>query len=268
MPVVNIPDLKRKFALIRIYAHMSWKELGTAFGESHKNLEFWGNGSVSRDPDLLPDEKLAVLTDLVDQLLPPGTPAERVRHLVYGPAALLEEEIRTGVSAGMSKIIAAEGRHGQAQLIRRNDLALIEYDDRPDEAALPRLSPGEMFRIEFPVAHGCRYAVVLQNAQHSWAVLSSAVPDGGPVQVPPFADGDEAQFMYERRDLGRHLFVCMQSATPFSAALDAFRRDNATLDKRALDALAGAYERLRPAQRSCDVLTVSVEQDDGLASAG
>lgn len=262
MPAVLVPDLKEKFRLLRTYtARTDWSQLAEPFGASHKTLQYWAQGSGSREPDLVPQRAVPVLIDLIADMLPPGRSEEEVRRLVFGPVARLEEEVRSGTGALISSIIESEGRTGSAILIRGRDHgALVEADEAP-AAGWPVIAAGAPFRLEFRLRRGTNYAAVLQNAQHVWAVLASERVESASsnVLVPGLGSGGVPSLMRERRDYGLHRFVCLETTDPFPAWLAEHRREGTILDKRGLEALARFYLDVSGKSRACHVLSLVVE---------
>ena len=264
MPAVFVPDLKQKFRLLRTYtARTRWPALAEPFGTSHKTLQYWVNGLGSREPGQIPEWAVPILTGLIAGMLPSGRSDDEIRRLVFGPAARLEEEIRSGAGALLSAIIAAEGRQDGAILIRRpadDAQGLVEVEEDRD-STLPSIASGAPFRIEFPILHTAPYAVALQNAQQAWAVLPMALREAAPrrLLVPGNGAGDVPSWMRERRDHGLHRFVCLQSPAPFPAGLDEHRREGTALDKRGLEELARFYQALPARSRACHVLSLIVE---------
>lgn len=264
MPV-PVPDLRRKFALLRAYSpRTSWDLLAEPFGVSPKTLKYWGHGSETRAPDQIQPEALPVLRGLIADALPAGHAEDDVERLVFGPAARLEAALRSGAASSFARLVAREGQTGTATLFRkRGDSALIEVAGEATGPGIERLRLGELFRIEFPIRPDCRHAVTLQGAQQAWAVVPSIITERPSwLVLVPGMDGDQApRFMRERRDTGLHQFVCLQATEAFPALVDEHQREGSIFDKQALTTLAGFYEGLPASRRACHVLTLFIEPD-------
>jgi hypothetical protein len=265
MPVVPVPDLRRKFALLRTYSpRTSWELLAEPFGASPKTLKYWGHGSATRAPDHIPPEALPVLRTLIADLVPAGYADDDIDPLLFGPVDRLEEVIRSGAASSFARLIARDGQTGTATLFRkRYEIALVEIEGEAAGPGIENVRLGALFRIEFPIRTGHRMALTLQGAQRAWAVVPSVIADHpARVVLMPGLESDQApRFMRERRDTGLHQFVCLQAAEAFPALINEHRRDNAILDKRALDTLARFHEGLPATRRACHVLTLSIEPD-------
>ena len=264
MPAVVVPDLKQKFALLRSYPSRSWTDLAGRFGKSYKTLQFWQDGSSTRDPGLMPDWALPILMRLVGEILPDHHAPEAVRAFVFGPTAQLEEELRTGVAISLMALLTAEAHRDSATLIRRGDAIDLVEVETEDRAPCPRLRLGESFRIVVRPRFSSGYAVALQNAQRAWALLPTALSPSKPatILVPGVKPDNEPRFMSEPRDPGRQLFVCLELPAPPPASLEALDRDRAAIDKRALDALATFYAAQPRAKRACHMLEVEITTRD------
>ena len=241
--------------------HNSWEALAERFDAAVGTLKYWVHGSARREAEQMPAEALPVLQDLFAEILPANHSAEDIRRLVLGPVAQLEEDVRSAATASLSALIEREGKTGTARLFRQSDegsLVEVEGEDAVSDTA--RVSLGAFFRIEFPLMRTGIYAVVLQHAQRSWAVVPSAVSTTPPrLRVPGLPSDTTPRFMRERRDSGLHRFVCFQAAVPFPAAIDDHLREGTSLDKRALEALGTLYESVPAARRSCHVQAVTFD---------
>lgn len=264
MPAVHVPDLKRKFALLRAHStRRTWPALAEPFGKSFKTLQFWQDKSASREAGLIPDWAVPILTRLIGEVLPGDRLPDEVRQFVFGPAAPLEEEVRTGAATSIMALLAAEARRDTATLMRREaSVGLVEVETE-DREPCPRLRLGEPFRIVVRRRLSSGYVVALQHAQRAWTLLPTALTSSPPatILVPGVTANGTPSFMCERRDLGRHLFACLESTDPPPAWVLAFQRDGITLDKRALDALAAFYSGQDTARRACHTLHVEITPD-------
>lgn len=265
MPAIALPDLKRKFALLRTYPKpKTWPELAEPFGVSFKALQFWQDGNDTRDPDYLPDWAVPILTRLIGEILPGVRSADDVRQFVFGPASVLDEELRTGAASSMMALIAREGVETSIGLIPKPDgIELIEVETK-DPIPRPRIRLGAWFRIVVRRRRLDGHALTLQHAQGTWALVPTidCPRDPRSILMPGIdADGDPA-FMRERRDPGRHLFACLETPNPPPAHVMAHGRDEAILDKRALDAMAAFFETQPEDRRACHVLHVEFEAAD------
>lgn len=266
MPATLVPDLKRKFDLLRRYpTRRTWPALAAPFGRNFKTLQSWQDGSATNDPGLMPDWAVPILIRLIGEMLPGTRSPATVRQLAFGPASLLEEEVRTGAAVSLLELLAGEARRGTATLIRRGaSIKLVEVETE-DRSPCPRLRLGESFRIVFQRQVASAHAVALQHAQHGWALIPTAPSRSVPatILVPGLDDRGEPLFMSERRDPGRHLFACFETLAPPPALLTALGRDEVAADKRLLDVLAEFYLGQTERRRACHVLELEFEAAGG-----
>ena len=263
MPAVLIPDLQRKFALLRTYpAPQTWPELAAAFGRSYKALQTWQDGKAGlQEPNYMPDWAVPIFTRLIGAILPGDRTPDEVRQFVFGPAALLDEEVRSGAAVSLLEVLERDARRNTATLVRKTaSIELIEVESE-DRSPYPRLALNERFRIAFRRLLPSGYFLVLQQAQRGWALLQAAPSRTKPamIWVPGVREDGEPSFMWERRDPGRSLFACLETPVPSPAWVRAASRDEIGLDKRALDALATFYLGQPSARRACHMLTVDIE---------
>ncbi len=266
MPAIPVPDLKRKFDLLRRYpTPRTWPALAEPFGRKFKTLQSWQDGTLTSDPDLMPDWAVPILIRLIGDILPGTRSPETIRQLALGPAALLEGEVRTGAAVSLLELITREARRDTATLFREGTAVELVEVDTEDRSPCPRLRLGERFRIAFRRRVASGYAVALQHAQHSWALLPATPSRAAPATllVPGVDDRGEPRFMSERRDPGRHLFVCLETPAPPPAVVTALGRDEVAVDKRLLDALAEFYLGQKETTRACHALELEFEAAGG-----
>lgn len=153
MPTMPVDEFRRKLLLLRTYsAHRSLDDIAKQFGVPIGTLKYWGHGSARRAPDRLPEWALPVLSNLFAAILSPNRSPEDIHRLVLGPAALLEEQVRSGAGSSLSALIAREGKTGTALLFRKSEEGnLVEIEGEAGAPDIPRLGLDARFRIEFPV---------------------------------------------------------------------------------------------------------------------
>jgi hypothetical protein len=265
MPAIVVPELKQKFALLRAYpAPRSWTELAKAFHREIKSVQTWRDGSQTRAPDRVPDWAVPILARLVAEALPGPRSDEEIRQFVFGPAAQLEEEIRTGAAVSLLALIRSEARHNTATLIRRSaEIGLVEIETEDQPSGVP-IKLDEFFRLELRRRLSSGYVIALQHTQQVWALLPFAPSPLAPamILVPGVKDSGEPAFMRERRDLGRHLFIILETPDPPPASVLALGRDETVLDKRALDRLAAFYDEQPKERRAGHLVALEFTASD------
>lgn len=265
MALIKVPELKRKFALLRACSERTtWPLLAVPFGVSDKTLQFWCDGAIKRDGDQMPARAFPILLALVADILPGSRADADVRDLVLGSFVRLEEAVRSDIADSFAALIEREGQSGTALLIRKTEAtSLIEPEDEQVGTDTAQLRLGELFRIEFPLRPGCRFAVALQGVQQLWAPVPFAIPeaDRRSAYIPGLGDAGTPRFMRERRDAGLHRFVCLQAAAAFPVTIEHYQRGDGAFDKHGLDALSRFYESQPATRRACHVLLVEMASD-------
>ena len=71
MRAVEVPDLRRKYDLLRSYSTLKTRgQLAAVFDREWKTLEWWARGDSGRDPNLMPPAVVETLTALIREMLP------------------------------------------------------------------------------------------------------------------------------------------------------------------------------------------------------
>jgi hypothetical protein len=133
------------------------------------------------------------------------------------------------------------------------DSSLVEQHSAGMDNALPRLTVGQPFWLEFYAEASCQL-LVLQHAQRVWApvpiapnALTKATPRGW-APVPNRPSFEDQPMLVEHRDTGVHHFVGIMSAQPLPPGLLSALATLAPLDAPTTAALL-AWMRQAPSAK-------------------
>ncbi len=91
MSTTQIPELKRKFELLRTYGPWrTWAALAKAFDRQTATIRWWAHGDGGRAPGSLPHEHVLTFLELVRQVLPDTLSEPESRAIAFGDALTFE----------------------------------------------------------------------------------------------------------------------------------------------------------------------------------
>lgn len=266
-----IPDLKRKFGLLRAFGpRKSWDAQAETFGLSAKTLRWWADGTATRAPGSVPDRHIDGVIGLMREAFPPSLSQAELRDLLFGEFGSFEAVLHAPLATSglLNGVIERAGRTDRARLhVAPSDLELVERDDDAPEGVYA-LRIGQRFYLEFPVDRN-GYALVIQHAQQSWAAIAIdrdepiAQVRRGSYSVPAFDPAEQPRYMVERVQTGLHRFISIITTQPPPAAIIAAARNQTQFDTLLLGQLAGFLEQQPEGRRSIDVVTASIRPRPG-----
>lgn len=257
---VVIPELRRKLRLLETHGpYAGIDAIAARLGRHPKTILWWADGNAVRQPGTVPKDKARELVDLfVDCLVPAVTP-EQAREIVFGPADVMENQLKATTAVPIERHIEEEARSDRIRLHPATDsgFGMIEtdLDGAPEGVRLPR---GAYFRLVIEKDLRRRHVLALQQAQALWALVPCRTDEvQGHVLVPGVKPDGTLAWMRERRDIGSNRFVVLAAPEPFPAELQQPARQ--ALDRAVLNRLSYFYGRQSRHLREIHAVTVEIE---------
>jgi hypothetical protein len=255
MTGIAIPGLGEKLRLLAQLADLGgWTGLSQRLERKPGTIRYWGNGSDTRQPGMLPSNRLTVLRNTIAEAINEDPTSQRIDDLINAPPSELRDVLLGRSDIALRDVIDVLGQPANARLLkdRSTKIELVRVERKSVKTVELNVALDVPFRLVISDAQRRAVTIILQKSPSAWGYLGSGSRDAeGNLHVPGRI-GSEFATMAEGTEIGVHRFVVIGLSTEPPINLSRYLRNEIALDLSAVSAIAATLQKSD--KRKCTIL--------------
>lgn len=246
MTGVAIPGLGEKLRLLAQLADLGgWTGLCQRLERRPGTIRYWGNGSDTRQPGILPSDRLPALRNTIAEAIKEDPTSQRIDELINAPPGELRDVLLGRSNLALREVIDALGQPANARLLkdRSSTIELVRVEPKSQKSIALKVALDLAFRFIISDVKRRAVTIILQKSPSAWGYLGSGSRDTeGNLHVPGRSGSDYAT-MAEGTEIGVHRFVVIGLPTEPPINLSRYLRNEIALDLSAVSAIAATLQK-------------------------